>query len=561
MAKAMTEKEAFAFLGKGFDTFAREGRQRMLDVKDFIPYDGDSGLKYEVCTSEEQINKSLDVKVEIGGSYRGLDFSARAAYAQSLTQQKNAVTVLAMSVRKRKGEVSVAKWSSPKPTSAKALFQQGGDSYMSYVEEGGLYVASYQFLSTTQEEKMKISAGLTAKYKGTFDADIGFEMEKVRTETKVNYIWSERNFGGSGGAGSEDKVYEFAKNFLTSTLSAPLLLTFKTSSYTNISDYPKDFDAIANYTKSFTDPSYFDRLPCSLARLESQATLTQVKTKAALRLYSLYKLTSDGPTQIQGHLNKVETTLKALSKFRKAFNAEAIPDPKEVFKTIDDQIDLSSLNLPLVELEWVEGSWCGKQEGNKSSTFQRSWVNSFIYPKAVSAAGQEVLCQLTVTYGQRDPRTYTDSTNADLYTWDVVRGNRDLGTKEWPTIDKGAEFGPGEISAVGIWTVTGSERSSDIRDTVSGMQLERRREGQETTFNIRHDKGYWGQNFSSEGVTKGSTRVFMGFNLYLSTQQAFVVPSGNPPMMKSVFPINACQAVWVNFLTPKWLTPSLNEGA
>lgn len=553
------EKRKFAFLGRGFDTFALERRQRMVNLDDITVFGGKTQLECRVCTSEEQIYKSLEVKAEVGVSKGGFDLNLRAEYAQSLSEQKNAVTVLVIASKRRRGELSVANFIQT-PASGRALFQQGGDSYVSYAEEGSMYVASYQFQSRTTDEKMKISAELDVKFKDAFNAKVDFDMEKTRKSISTSYTFSERVFGGGGLAGSEDKVFEFARKFSETIPKEPILLDFRTTDYTSIRDYPADFDAIARYAKAFTKSRSFPDTKYSLATMESQAVITQLKIETALRMYKFYKISGDLVTDMQAHLDKLEKTKAAIRGFREAFRQDPVPDATTVFNNLKSQIDVSSLNMPVVKYELVEGAWTGRpQSGRPISTFDQDWVKSFIYPRAITVAGDQALCQLTMTYAQAELKVLIkEGVSADAYEWKVVSGTTAGGLASWPIIDKEANFGPGEVVQVQAWTTQHASGGEWLGNSVSGLYVERQRGTEVTKFLIKQDSSNFGGN--AMPLKKEPTTSFMGFKLHLSPSR-FTVQEGAGGVIpdRTIQPLAAIQPVYVRFLAPEWHQPQIDE--
>jgi hypothetical protein len=100
-----------------------------------------------VCTSTEQIFHAVDVNAGIGASTSWGSFQARVDFVQSIQSTTSSVTILVVAEKIESGGNFATTSFSTTPASAIDLYRRGGDSYVSSISLGGMYMVAFTFES------------------------------------------------------------------------------------------------------------------------------------------------------------------------------------------------------------------------------------------------------------------------------------------------------------------------------------------------------------------------------------------------------------------------------
>ena len=552
----MPDQTKYQFLGVGYNTFesGSDPLTSLITVDKFATTETQCDFTIKVCSSEEEIFKSLDVKASVGISYKGFDLDIKASYASELSVKKNAVTILAISRKSSKGTVIECKMKEPVETDIATMVHQGGDCYIKEVVEGGMYVAAYQFEATTQEQKEKIAAECHANYKDQAKADVSVEINKTAKSHNVQYTFTQKGFGHTHISPSEkiEDVYETGKKFIEGEMTEPVMLRFTTASYIGVKGCPKGFDKVANYTKAY-QKVVFNELKHSLAAIDRQADIARSKTKAVKDLYEFYHIEGAELGGIDGHLEKIDKLKLGL---KDAFKPENVPNPKQ------PQLDLSALAMPRVIIEFIYGLWAGSATSGAITSYRfTTWggdpnlLYSFMFPQRISANGARVLQRIKVVYAKRKADDNSQSVEAGYTSAMISESGGDTGDESMRDIDDYAGLEPGEVVKVGSWWNTLDTDKDDGRvGKVAGLYIALNRNNKVDPIKIIGQGGAEGGGYQS--FEKQADMTFVGFDG--SKWHSQYGQRGAIKAPYDTFLIGGLRPVFAKF-SHTWIKPNMRE--
>ncbi|CAN9443643.1 unnamed protein product [Alternaria alternata] len=200
MARAVTA------VGQGFSSFRNEGRDTAITGKvDTKQRGGGIDANIQVCTSMTDVCSALSIDASVEANCSFGSFDDRLQYTRSFA--KSTTSVLIMVVANRTlgtDEITGAKFSEDHKwilNSANDLYSVGGDSFVATTTLGGQYIAFYQF-----------------------DAETIQECDQLANSAKLP---------------DANNIGQFALDFGTAELDAPVILKFTTQSYNTVEGRPK----------------------------------------------------------------------------------------------------------------------------------------------------------------------------------------------------------------------------------------------------------------------------------------------------------------------------------
>ncbi|KAH9210659.1 hypothetical protein DL95DRAFT_412716 [Leptodontidium sp. 2 PMI_412] len=243
-------------IGVGYNTFLSSARSKVVNVQ-YKDTSHSSGSNVYVCTSTEDVYHALGIKSEIAVGTSWGSFQAKMDFASSLQTHSLSITILVLAFKVVSGLTATSvNFIDPSPVSAIDLFKVAGDSYVSNIQTGGQYIASYNFVAQDQESYQQLSTSVAASFGrvSTFDSRFETSMTDIQSKSNVTYSFNQLGIGLSTTTyPSPDQFTQFVLHFNDVPLDGPEILGFATESYSTVKGAP-DFKQIDIYRETYVNP-------------------------------------------------------------------------------------------------------------------------------------------------------------------------------------------------------------------------------------------------------------------------------------------------------------------
>lgn len=242
MAKAVTA------VGQGFSSFRNEGCDTVVTGKvDTKQRGGGIDANIQVCTSMTDVCSALSIDASVEANCSFGSFDDRLQYTRSFAKSTTSVLIMVVANRTLGTEEMTGtrfredyKWILD---SANDLYSVGGDSFVTTTTLGGQYIAFYQFDAETIQERDQLanSAKLSAHNAAlSLQARLDTTITNASSYTGSKYTFVQKIFGQSHGKLPDaNNIGQFALDFGTAELDAPVILKFTTQSYNTVQGRPK----------------------------------------------------------------------------------------------------------------------------------------------------------------------------------------------------------------------------------------------------------------------------------------------------------------------------------
>ncbi|CAN9444912.1 unnamed protein product [Alternaria alternata] len=238
---------AVTAVGQGFSSFRDEGCDTVVTGKVEMKPHGGIDANIQVCTSMTDVYSALNIDASVEANCSFGSFDDRLEYTRSFA--KSTTSVLIMVVANRflgTEEITGTKFKEDYKwilDSANDLYFVGGDSFVATTTLGGQYIAFYQFDAETVEERDQLanSAHASAHNAGfSLQARLDTTITNASSYTGSKYSFFQAILGQSHGKlPDSNNIGQFALNFGTAELDAPIILNFTTQSYNTVEGRPK----------------------------------------------------------------------------------------------------------------------------------------------------------------------------------------------------------------------------------------------------------------------------------------------------------------------------------
>lgn len=465
--------EKYNRLGEGFDTFGLENKNTIID---YTVHEGASyaDCSVYVCQTTDEISEKLGISGSLSIDAAAGNFNAKASYLSDLSRTSNAVTILVKAKRSWSAKIATAKFkdgpdASKVLTDTATLVGYAGDSYISWVETGLEYFASYQYVAATTEQRRQITAEASGSIgRGTkLSASLNADLQQIATKSNSTYTFCQ-TIGGADNVKlpDQDKVVEFATDLASKNSDVPILLRYETTSYSNLPGVPAGFEKVSNWRDAYLKPKWF---PDSVKVLERKAKIAEAKIRAVIALYRFYGADHIDNNKLYLYADGCYNAGVIINKWKQKFDRGNGPIEQP-------QMDINPFQSPDINFDLRPGfSWGRLNNGDAWSDFDRNFIYSFGYPKTFKGRGGVVIDVLTTTYGFRDPR-YPDDERRET-TVSFSHGYASTESDEQKRAERRSHRGseisiggwlkPNDVQYIGLW----KEQRDDWRDRISGIDI------------------------------------------------------------------------------------------
>jgi hypothetical protein len=398
-------------LGQGFDTFTNSAAGNQFVKQNVAPTaQGGQVCNISVCTSLEQLSRSLSISASASASYGAASVSDKASFVQSLQVTTTSVTVVVYANRTTTSTLYPYEIVDGRSKPDAASFCEAyGDTFVTTLTTGSEYMAVYVFYSQSKDEQTSVTNTLKASgvYGGaTVSASVTTALSTTMSSTTTRTTLQQQIFGVTGltfPAASD--IASFALAFGTITPNAPAIISFATTGYEEAfinspGTAPHDWaNVVTNRTNYLVGasgtPGYAQELT-QLYALQSQiawiAGIYQIYSGPKIPVFSDPKLQS-AKDQVNADIN----TLVALINSINAAPATVPPAPKL------PSLSLGSPSLAYSALPVAGQVWGGSGGG------------PFQDVTAKSVLSGTVLASISAVYDNDSPDTHRLSKFTDQY--------------------------------------------------------------------------------------------------------------------------------------------------
>ncbi|KAJ3282212.1 hypothetical protein HK104_011041 [Borealophlyctis nickersoniae] len=228
-------------LGQGYNTFLASAMPRIVEV---TPAPGGAFAESIICKceSEADILNALDVSADLAVKGPWGSFDAKVKFAKKHHFTSKTIVLLVKAMQTTKTTVDTVKFSAdPPPQTAKDIYNQGGDSYVSYVSCGAHYLASYTYVATDDESFQQLNAEIDGSFGdiSTLSLQSTTNLKNIEDNKKVKTKIHQTAIGWKGDyPGDTDAIVKFALGFGGLKLTDPELIEFHTLPYDSVACCP-----------------------------------------------------------------------------------------------------------------------------------------------------------------------------------------------------------------------------------------------------------------------------------------------------------------------------------
>lgn len=238
-------------------------------------YDGGtSTVNIEVCESVSDLAKSLEIDASLSFSYlKAANVTAKMKFVQELNLTQRSVTIVVYSSHVSGvwsvGDVALKAKAPANEDAAATFVGEYGDSYVSEATVGGEYYAVYVFNTETREDQQSLATSLKGKITGggaTVKADAQVNLSNFLKTSKTSWSLKQKITGHANPKlPDQDKLIEYALEFPSIPLSAPIVIDVKVKGYERVlGEAKKTFNKIVKNRRYFLGT---DGVMASFARL------------------------------------------------------------------------------------------------------------------------------------------------------------------------------------------------------------------------------------------------------------------------------------------------------
>ena len=469
--------EKYRKLGQGFNTFCNAERNSIVDVE-VSKGDVDCGVQVFVCNSTTEISDKLGIGGSVGVEAPSGSLQAKAEFLQQLSEKSNAVTILVRARRTWNATTSSAGLKEDKNTkealrSTSALVQYAGDSYLSHVEVGLEYFASYQLVTSSTEERRNIAAQAEGTFGNATKVSVSLhaELDKVKRSSSSSWISAQK---GIGLADEElpkhsDDFPDFANKIASNDSDSPALLHFKTTPYSAVGVGSDIFGNIKQWRDAYFHPRD-DWFPDSIQTIEKKASITEAKIRAVISLYRFYGADHIDNGRLYHNADGCFNAGKIIERWKAAFE-DGTGDLRK------PNMDVTVFQIPAISFDIVPGFSMGRDNdsGTTWNDIDREFIYSFGYPWTITGRGGAIVDVLTTTYAFRDPsdtknerkETLIQKTHgfaSDISDADEQKKKR---SNRGSDLNIGTTFQPNDVQEIGLW----KSSSHDWPDLICGIEV------------------------------------------------------------------------------------------
>ena len=148
------------------------------------------------------------------------------------------------------------------------MYNQGGDSYIHGVKEGGEYLAAYQFQATSEEQQTNFAVDARAKFAGGVVNLTFHDVQNLIKETTASCSIQQGIFSLKGQPQpTEDKIAQFVFDFAGQTLDDPFIEILEIAPYSSVTGAPSGTENMNAWVKHYTNrvEGWYDQ-PLSILR-------------------------------------------------------------------------------------------------------------------------------------------------------------------------------------------------------------------------------------------------------------------------------------------------------
>jgi hypothetical protein len=237
--------DAPAKLFRGYDSIANGMLNENAVAGGSDSNGGRSLVNIQVCESLSELAQALDIDGSLSVSYlKALNVTAKMSFAQSLKVTSRSISIVVYASHESgtwtaKGVRLADGIKAPANDEEAADFVDSyGDSYVSAATEGGEYYAVYTFHTETQAEQKDLTASLKAEgiYAGvSAELSLQSKLSNFLARTTTNWTFKQQITGHANPKlPTQDKLIEYAIDFPSKPLDAPVTTGFKVSGYEGV---------------------------------------------------------------------------------------------------------------------------------------------------------------------------------------------------------------------------------------------------------------------------------------------------------------------------------------
>lgn len=322
-------------LFQGFNSFNLMPKSTVLTGTPNSQASFNSEVYIKVCTSLEEIHKSVEVDASVSVAFASYSADVKASYLNSLDVTTYSVTVILYantSTTTSRNTVDLPPEKAAGLNDKVALLdfiKKNGDSWVSQISVGSEYIGAITFRSRDLKEKTEVEASLSGKgvVDGvTIDASVATKIANTLHTTNVEYEIKHYS-GGTTLAGPYpgqnindiDAMVEYALKFPTVEADKPVMISFKLEGYEDQLGSAADFtNVVANRKSYYGTPGLI-----GWGGIKQSLLLALNSSKDLKKLYSHYGQVDD---DFEARLAQIRLDVDATTKYID-FVAE---DPLEV---------------------------------------------------------------------------------------------------------------------------------------------------------------------------------------------------------------------------------------
>ena len=276
------------------------------------------------------------------------------------------------------------------------MFKQGGDSYVSYIKEGGQLFAACSYQAESIDSQKSIAAELNAdisKVKG--DLKVAYDRVNARKDIKFNFSLNAIGFGNKKLPKEEElsRPYDFISDINKGKLEEPDILEFATRLYDGVKGHP-DMSQIVRYHSLFTRDLEGKK---AYSIFKRQALKTKMAIKSLAEVYEFYHQEGVEP-KFDRNRRKVEESLRKINDWQ--YTVHTNPTSTTIGELA---LDPSCLEVPEPQFH-LERSGL-RMETNKGDAWEDidlSMVIQRMYLRSIQVRAGVFIDMLTTIYGFAD---------------------------------------------------------------------------------------------------------------------------------------------------------------
>lgn len=384
-----------ADIGNGYKTLFQSAMGSQVQITGIDPGTAKSTMEISVCSSTTELYKALGISASVAASSSFGSFEARVDFVNQIQISATSVAVLVVAERIDGGKsIRTAEFTTT-PSSALSIYRQGGDSYVSSVSTGGIYIAAFNYATYDEDTFQQIRAEADASFSGWtggIDAKFLADIQSVGKTTNTTSRFNQIGIGFTAPLPTTmEHFITFVDTFGTVDLDRPAILDFSTESYLSLEGCPEEFTQIDDYMDDWNGSQDIDPRP-RLASIVSRVHVNEKIIKEVTELYKFY-----GCLSVDGNLPKApkdcQTVLQQIYDWRKQVDRDptkpGIPIPA---------IDAKYLQYPVPKYS-LQASAGGPGGGDSYfEDISYDLIGRHVRPMKVTACSGEFVTQVEIQY-------------------------------------------------------------------------------------------------------------------------------------------------------------------